>query len=80
MMARADAAKSAVSRADSIHPAFISRSATLDHVRPIARGGDPTALDNLVTACWTYPRLLIMLGRSRPSSLVDYRAGGGSRS
>jgi hypothetical protein len=30
-------------KADSTHPAFISRSATLDHVRPIARGGDPTA-------------------------------------
>lgn len=43
-------------KADSTHPAFISRSATLDHVRPIARGGDPTALDNLVTACWNCNR------------------------
>ena len=38
------------------HPAFISRSATLDHVQPIAGGGDPTALDNLVTACWNCNR------------------------
>jgi 5-methylcytosine-specific restriction endonuclease McrA len=43
-------------KADSTHPSFISRSATLDHVRPIARGGDPTALDNLVTACWNCNR------------------------
>jgi hypothetical protein len=30
-------------RADSTHPAFVSRSATLDHVVPIADGGDPLA-------------------------------------
>jgi hypothetical protein len=38
------------------HPAFISRSAALDHIHPIAGGGDPTALDNLVTACWNCNR------------------------
>ncbi|HKS48955.1 MAG TPA: HNH endonuclease [Amycolatopsis sp.] len=43
-------------KADSTHPAFVSRSATLDHVHPIAGGGDPTALDNLVTACWNCNR------------------------
>jgi 5-methylcytosine-specific restriction endonuclease McrA len=43
-------------RADSTHSAFISRSATLDHIRPLAGGGDPTALDNLVTACWNCNR------------------------
>jgi 5-methylcytosine-specific restriction endonuclease McrA len=43
-------------KADSTHPAFMVRSATLDHVRPIAGGGDPLALDNLVTACWTCNR------------------------
>jgi hypothetical protein len=43
-------------KADSTHPAFISRSATLDHVQPIADGGDPVDLDNLVTACWTCNR------------------------
>jgi 5-methylcytosine-specific restriction endonuclease McrA len=39
-------------KADATHPAFIARSATLDHVHPIALGGDPLAVDNLVTACW----------------------------
>lgn len=39
-------------KADQTHPAFVSRSATLDHVVPIAGGGDPVAEDNLVTACW----------------------------
>jgi 5-methylcytosine-specific restriction endonuclease McrA len=39
-------------RADSTHPAFVSRSATLDHLQPIADGGDPTDPANLVTACW----------------------------
>jgi hypothetical protein len=29
-------------KADVTHPAFISRSATLDHVQPIADGGDPS--------------------------------------
>jgi 5-methylcytosine-specific restriction endonuclease McrA len=43
-------------KADSTHPAFISRSATLDHIQPIAGGGDPMALDNLVTACWNCNR------------------------
>lgn len=39
-------------KADSTHPAFVSRSATLDHIQPLADGGDPVDLDNLVTACW----------------------------
>jgi 5-methylcytosine-specific restriction endonuclease McrA len=43
-------------KADSTHPAFISRSATLDHIEPVARGGDPTDLNNLVTACWNCNR------------------------
>jgi 5-methylcytosine-specific restriction endonuclease McrA len=43
-------------KADSTHPAFVSRSATLDHVQSIADGGDPVALDNLVTACWSCNR------------------------
>jgi hypothetical protein len=43
-------------KADSTHPAFVSRSATLDHVKPIAGGGDPMAPDNLVTACWNCNR------------------------
>jgi 5-methylcytosine-specific restriction endonuclease McrA len=43
-------------KADSTHPAFVSRSATLDHVQSIADGGDPVALENLVTACWNCNR------------------------
>jgi 5-methylcytosine-specific restriction endonuclease McrA len=39
-------------KADSTHPAFVARSATLDHVRPIADGGDPLEPANLATACW----------------------------
>jgi 5-methylcytosine-specific restriction endonuclease McrA len=39
-------------KADATHPAFISRSATLDHMKPIADGGDPLDPANLVTACW----------------------------
>ncbi|MFI2294949.1 HNH endonuclease [Isoptericola sp. NPDC019571] len=39
-------------KSDQTHPAFVSRSATLDHIQPIAGGGDPVAEDNLVTACW----------------------------
>jgi 5-methylcytosine-specific restriction endonuclease McrA len=39
-------------KADSTHPAFVSRSATLDHVIPIAGGGEPLERSNLVTACW----------------------------
>ena len=39
-------------KADSTHPAFVSRSATLDHVAPIADGGDPLDPANLATACW----------------------------
>ena len=39
-------------KADSTHPAFVSRSATLDHVVPIADEGDPVDPANLVTACW----------------------------
>lgn len=43
-------------KADSTHPAFVSRSATLDHVRSIADGGDPVGMDNMVTACWNCNR------------------------
>lgn len=43
-------------KANSTHPAFISRSATLDHIRPIAGGGNPVAQENLVTACWNCNR------------------------
>jgi 5-methylcytosine-specific restriction endonuclease McrA len=39
-------------KADSTHPAFVSRSATLDHVVPISDEGDPVDPANLVTACW----------------------------
>lgn len=39
-------------KADETHPAFVARSATLDHVVPIAGGGDPLDETNLVTACW----------------------------
>jgi len=39
-------------KADATHPAFITRSATLDQVEPIALGGDPVAEANLATACW----------------------------
>jgi len=39
-------------KAELTHPAFVSRSTTLDHVAPIAGGGDPVAEENLVTACW----------------------------
>lgn len=39
-------------KADSTHPAFVSRSATLDHIVPISNEGDPVDSDNLVTACW----------------------------
>lgn len=34
------------------HPAFLSRSAVIDHVVPGSAGGDWTDLENLVTACW----------------------------
>lgn len=39
-------------KAELTHPAFVSRSTTLDHVSPIAGGGDPLAETNLVTSCW----------------------------
>jgi HNH endonuclease len=39
-------------KAASTHPAFLSRSAALDHIVPVAGGGDPLARSNLVTACW----------------------------
>jgi len=39
-------------KASETHPAFISRSTTVDHLVPIAGGGDPVAEANLVTACW----------------------------
>lgn len=38
------------------HPAFAACSATVDHVVPLAAGGD-TADPELVTACWTCNRL-----------------------
>jgi len=43
-------------KADSTHPAFVSRSATLDHIEPIADGGDPVDPANLATACWNCNR------------------------
>jgi 5-methylcytosine-specific restriction endonuclease McrA len=43
-------------KADSTHPAFILRSATIDHITPIAAGGDPVGIANLATACWTCNR------------------------
>jgi 5-methylcytosine-specific restriction endonuclease McrA len=43
-------------KADSTHPAFVSRSATLDHVVQIADEGDLVDPENLVTACWGYNR------------------------
>lgn len=39
-------------KSDQTHPAFVSRSTTLDHVQPIVGGGDPVDETNLVTACW----------------------------
>ncbi len=39
-------------KATATHPAFVSRSTTLDHVTPLAGGGDPMVETNLVTACW----------------------------
>jgi len=35
-------------KADSTHPAFVFRSATLDHIHPIADGGDPLDPASLV--------------------------------
>src|SRR5215207_2577545 len=48
-------------KADSTYPAFIFRSPTLDHIVPVAGGGDPLAPSNLVTACWG-----VIAVRSRP--------------
>lgn len=39
-------------RADVTHPAIVTRSASIDHVRPHAHSGSSEELDNLVTACW----------------------------
>jgi len=39
-------------RVDRTHPAFLSRSACLDHVESGAHGGEWLDLNNLVTACW----------------------------
>ena len=39
-------------KASETHPAFVSRSTTLDHVAPVASGVDPLDEANLVTACW----------------------------
>jgi 5-methylcytosine-specific restriction endonuclease McrA len=38
------------------HPIFSLLSATLDHVEPVATGGDPLDLGNLVCACWACNR------------------------
>jgi hypothetical protein len=38
------------------HPVFSALSATLDHVEPVAAGGDPLGLSNIVCACWRYNR------------------------
>jgi 5-methylcytosine-specific restriction endonuclease McrA len=43
-------------KAHATHPAFVSRSATLDHIQSIADGGDPVDVNNLVTACWNCNR------------------------
>lgn len=40
-------------KAGLTHPAFAALSATLDHVVPVALGGDSLAEDNLVCACWS---------------------------
>ncbi len=39
-------------KAGETHPAFLSRSATVDHLNPGSRGGSWSDPDNLVTACW----------------------------
>ncbi len=39
-------------KASATHPAISMCSTSLDHLEPVARGGDPLALGNLVTACW----------------------------
>ena len=43
-------------KVDSTHPAFILQSATIDHITPIAAGGNPVAITNLATACWSCNR------------------------
>jgi 5-methylcytosine-specific restriction endonuclease McrA len=40
-------------RPDATHPAFAALSATLDHVVPVALGGDSLDQSNLVCACWS---------------------------
>lgn len=35
------------------HPAYVTLSATLDHVVPVALGGDSVDEENLVCACWS---------------------------
>lgn len=39
-------------KADATHPAFNARAVTLDHIKPIADGGDALDPANLATACW----------------------------
>jgi 5-methylcytosine-specific restriction endonuclease McrA len=56
-------------KTDATHPAFTTRSATLDHLQPIAGGGDPLAEANLVTACWT-------CNRRKGDLTLDELAGG----
>lgn len=43
-------------RAGLTHPAFEALSATLDHLDPVAGGGDHLEPSNLVCACWTCNR------------------------
>lgn len=38
-------------KAGLVHPAFISRAATVDHIVPLAAGGTALDDDNLVTVC-----------------------------
>jgi 5-methylcytosine-specific restriction endonuclease McrA len=39
-------------KVDRTHPAFLSRSPSLDHLTSGAHGGGWLDIDNLVTACW----------------------------
>jgi 5-methylcytosine-specific restriction endonuclease McrA len=39
-------------KAGQVHPAYLLLSASLDHVRPGARGGSWSDHENLVSACW----------------------------
>lgn len=39
-------------RADAVHPIYVMRSASIDHVNPHAHAGGDEPTSNLVTACW----------------------------